>query len=115
MLIRISERSSEPIYLQIAAQIRRQVADGTLRAGQTLPPIRELADSLDVNMHTVRAAFAILRGEGLVDMRRGRGVTVLHDAAKHATINDLARALVSEARRVGMSDTDIQHAVEAQL
>jgi rhamnose utilization protein RhaD (predicted bifunctional aldolase and dehydrogenase) len=45
----------------------------------------------------------------------GRGITVLHDAAKHATINDLARALVSEARRVGMSDTDIQHAVEAQL
>ena len=115
MIIRISERSSEPIYLQIAAQLRRQVADGTVRSGETLPPVRELAASLDVNMHTVRAAFSILRDEGLIDMRRGRGITVLKAARDTATIVELARSLVSEARRMGLSDSDIQHAVEAQL
>jgi GntR family transcriptional regulator len=114
MLIVIDERSHEPLFRQIAAQIRRAIADGKVAAGHRLPAARELADSLAVNLHTVLRAFNELREEGLVEMRRGRGVTVL-DRKPQANLRQSAQVLAREARKQGVSRTELLRLVKEYL
>lgn len=104
MLIQIDESSTVPLFTQIAGQVRRGIADGSLTAGDRLAPARELAASLGVNMHTVLRAYQELRDEGLVEMRRGRGVTVSKEAPDVAPLVELATAYIAAARRRGMTD-----------
>ncbi|MCU7825557.1 GntR family transcriptional regulator [Kitasatospora sp. DSM 101779] len=108
MLFRVNPASPQPLAEQIAACVRRAVADGTARPGDRLPPARSLADSLDVNMHTVLRGYQILREEGLVDLRRGRGAQ-LTDAASpgRARLGAAAGALVAEARTLGLTDEEV--------
>jgi GntR family transcriptional regulator len=114
MLIVIDENSTEPLFQQIASQIRRAMASGAVIAGERLPAARELADSLDVNLHTVLRAFGELRDEGLVEMRRGRGVTVLGHK-RQAALRQNAHALAKEARRQGLSSADVLKLVKEYL
>ncbi|QGG94263.1 GntR family transcriptional regulator [Actinomarinicola tropica] len=104
MLIQIDESASLPLFSQIAGQVRHAIADGSLRVGDRLAPARELAASLGVNMHTVLRAYQELRDEGLVEMRRGRGVTVSAAAPDVAPLVELATAYIAAARRRGMTD-----------
>lgn len=115
MLLRIDQGSTVALHDQLAGQIRSAIADGTLEAGERLPPARELATSLGVNVHTVLRSLQALRDEGLLDIRRGRGVTVTGAAPKLAPVTDLARAFIAGARRLGMSDGDIRRLVEETL
>lgn len=76
MLFRIDPASSQGLADQIAAQVRRALIEGRLSPGDRLPAARELAEGLDVNMHTVLRGYAQLREEGLVEVRRGRGAQI---------------------------------------
>jgi len=114
MLIAIDEQSPDPLFRQIAAQIRRAIADGKVVAGHRLPAARELAGSLAVNLHTVLRAFDELRDEGLVEMRRGRGVTV-RDRKPQANLRQSAQVLAREARRQGVSRTELLRLVKEYL
>ncbi len=76
MLFRIDDTISVPLGTQIAVQIRRSIAAGELEPHERLPPARELASDLDVNLHTVLRAYGMLRDEGLIEMRPGRGTRV---------------------------------------
>ncbi|WP_052389948.1 GntR family transcriptional regulator [Streptomyces sp. NRRL B-24484] len=116
MLFRVNPASPQPLAEQIAACVRRAVAEGTARAGDRLPPARALADSLDVNMHTVLRGYQILREEGLVDLRRGRGAQ-LTDAASpgRARLGAAAGELVAEARAQGLADEEVLDLVRAAL
>ena len=71
MWLSINEDDARPLYLQIVEQIRGQVAGGGLKEGDELPSVRELADSLGINMHTVRSAYLKLRR---LPMRRWPGL-----------------------------------------
>ncbi|MGY6502431.1 MAG: GntR family transcriptional regulator [Acidimicrobiales bacterium] len=115
MLIEIDESSSVPLFAQIAGRVRLAIADGSLGPGDRLAPARELAAGLDVNMHTVLRAYQTLRDEGLVDMRRSRGVIVTGRAPDDAAMIHLAKAYIDEARSRGLSDPDIITFLEAQL
>ena len=78
--LQIDSNASLPIVAQIQQQITWLIASGNLKAGDRLPPIRELAGQLGVHMHTVRFAYQRLESEGLVSTRRGRGTIILeHD------------------------------------
>jgi len=115
MLWTIDAQSPQPLHEQLAGQIRRGIAARELAEGEKLPPARDLAKGLGVNMHTVLRAFQTLRDEGLLEVRRGRGTSVARDAKSAARHVELASSLVSEARRAGLRDREILRLVEVQL
>jgi len=114
MLIVIDDHSPEPLFSQIASQVRRAIAAGEIAIGDRLPPARDLAESLDVNINTVLRALTELRDEGLVEMRRGRGVTV-QGKVKLAKLRQQAKALAAEARKQGLSRRETLKLVEEYL
>lgn len=103
MLLRIDPGSGVPLFDQLAASVRTEIARGALRPGDRLPAARDLAASLDVNVHTVLHAYQDLRDEGLVDLRRGRGAVVVDTAAASPELLAAIRSLVSESRRRGVA------------
>jgi GntR family transcriptional regulator len=91
------------------------MVDGDVGPGDRLPPAKELARSLDVNMHTVLKAYGRLRDDGLVEMRRGRGVTVVDQPMERASLVEAARSLVEQAANAGYLPAEILELVEVQL
>ena len=75
--LRVDPDASLPIATQISQQIAWLIASEQIKEGDKLPPVRELADSLEINFHTVRAAYLQLEADGLVATRRGARTTVL--------------------------------------
>jgi Predicted transcriptional regulators len=114
LLIRIDPTSTVPLGDQVAASVRRAVADGAVAAGDKLPPARELAESLGVNLHTVLRGYQRLRDEGLVDLRRGRGAVLTDRAtAGHAALAEQVEHVVALARRAGLAEQDVVDLVRA--
>ncbi|MFC7535164.1 GntR family transcriptional regulator [Actinoplanes sp. GCM10030250] len=108
MLFRVDVAAAEPLADQIAAQVRGGVMRGDLAPGERLPSARELAEVLDVNLHTVLRAYGRLRDEELIELRRGRGAVVRGDAdATRLQLAELARQFVREARRQGLAETEM--------
>ncbi len=98
---------------QIASQVRGALVSGRLEPGDKLPPARELAAGLGVNMHTVLRAYSMLRDEGTIELRRGRGAQVR--ATVDVGVVDLeeqVRALVKTATRLGMSKDQLLRHIE---
>jgi GntR family transcriptional regulator len=101
-MFRVKVDRDEPTELheQVAGEIRRAIAEGEAQPGERLPPARDLAAVLGVNTNTVLRALRALRDEGLLEFRRGRGVTIAATAEQGAVVAR-ARELVVYARRQG--------------
>ena len=97
----IDHASPVPLHEQVAAAIRRAIAEGEAVAGERLPPARDLAAVLGVNANTVFRGLRTLRDEGLVEFRRGRGVTVSGIGPQRSAVIEKARELVALARHCG--------------
>src|SRR5580704_6641290 len=93
---------SEPVALhdQVAAEIRRAIAEGEAGPGERLPLVKDIAAVLGVNKNTVLRAMHILRDEGLLEFTRGRGITVSGTPQKGAVLSRV-RELVEFARHQG--------------
>ena len=100
MLGTIDRDDALPLHEQVAAEIRRAIAEGEAGPGDRLPPARDLAAVLGVNSNTVLRALRMLRDEGLLEFRRGRGVTVA-GTPEHGAVLARARDLVTFARKHG--------------
>jgi DNA-binding transcriptional regulator YhcF (GntR family) len=101
-----------PLYEQVASEIRRAIADGEAKPGERLPPARDLAAVLAVNANTVFRALRILRDEGLLEFRRGRGVTVTGTATERGAVLSQARDLLQFAQRQGYHRNELIRIIE---
>jgi GntR family transcriptional regulator len=113
MLFRIDPSSTTSLAEQIAVQVRSGIASGDLGPGERLPPARDLARALQINMHTVLRAYGELRDAGLIGMRQGRGAWVREDAVPGLVrVEELVTQLVAEARKLGISPQDLNRMIE---
>jgi GntR family transcriptional regulator len=106
MLASIDRSDPAALHDQVAAQIRRAIADGEARAGERLPPARDLAAVMKVNANTVLRAMRVLREEGLLEFRRGRGIRVTGTPQRGAVVAK-ARELVVFARQQGYQPDEL--------
>lgn len=103
MLFTVDSSAPEPLFEQLAASIRGSIIAGGVTPGTRLPAARDLADSLDINLHTVLRAYQELRDEGFLDLRRGRGAIVAERAHDYDRLARLVAELVAEAQRLGLT------------
>lgn len=111
--LRIDPAIATPLHEQVAAAIRRAIADGEAHPGERLPPARDLAAVLDVNTNTVLRALRTLRSEGLLEFRRGRGVTITGAATSRNELVTKARELVVLSRRLGYRPEELGEIIQA--
>ena len=109
--VKIDRQEPTELFEQVAAEIRRAIADGEAKPGERLPPARDLAAVLGVNTNTVLRSLRLLRDEGLLEFRRGRGVTVAGTPEKGAVIAR-ARELVTFARQQGYRRDELIELIE---
>jgi GntR family transcriptional regulator len=106
---------TDPMLLhdQVAAEIRRAIADGEAKPGEKLPPARDLAAVLGVNTNTALRALRTLREEGLLEFRRGHGITVTGAAPRKSAVLARARELVRFARQEGYRRDELVEMIES--
>jgi len=109
--VKIDRGEPTDLFEQVAAEIRRAIADGEAKAGERLPPARDLAAVLEVNTNTVLRALRLLREEGLLEFRRGRGVTVAGTAESGAVIAEV-RELLAFARSRGYRPDEVVEMIQ---
>ncbi|MER8105723.1 GntR family transcriptional regulator [Kitasatospora sp. NPDC094016] len=107
MLLKLDTGDARPLHEQVAGAIRRAVAEGECAPGDRLPPARELSRALGVNTNTVLRGLRTLRDEGVLEFRRGRGVTVTEGAETRSELAERVRQLVADAARAGYSRNDL--------
>ena len=104
--VNIDRSGPLPLHDQVAAQIRRAIADGEAGPGERLPLAQDLAAVLGVNKNTVLRALRILREEGLLEFRRGRCITVAGTPERGAVLAHV-RKLLEFAQQQGYGRTEI--------
>jgi GntR family transcriptional regulator len=110
--VKIDRTEPTELYEQVAAEIRRAIADGEAKPGERLPPARDLAAVLEVNTNTVLRALRLLRDEGLLEFRRGRGITVAGSPERGAVVAR-TKELVRFARQNGYRTDELIRIIES--
>lgn len=115
MYISIDFNSGEAIYVQLCNQIIMQIAAEEIQEGDNLPSVRELADEIGINMHTVNKAYSILRQEGYLTLDRRNGAVISLNPDKIKAINELKqtlRVLMAQAICKDISRKEIHELVD---
>ena len=94
MVIEIDFNSDEAIYVQLMNQIILGIATSRLQEGDTLPSVRQMADNIGINMHTVNKAYTLLKQEGFVSIDRRRGAIVAIDVDKIKALEEMKENLL---------------------
>lgn len=94
MFIEIDFNSDQAIYMQLRDQIIMGIASSRFREGEMLPSVRQLADTIGINMHTVNKAYTVLKQEGYVKVDRRRGVMVSVDIDRMRAIEEIREDLM---------------------
>lgn len=93
MLIEVDFDSDEAIYIQLCNQIIMGIATSVIREGDSLPSVRQLADTIGVNMHTVNKAYSVLKREGYISLDKRRGAVISLDVDKMEQLEEMRREL----------------------
>jgi GntR family transcriptional regulator len=118
MLITIDTSHRQPIYRQIAEEIRMLIVKGELQTGSMLPSVRQLARDLGVNLNTVATAYRELREEGLINLRPGLGAVVVSRTSETHSVQELRKALRASLTGLviaGLSQTEIELILNDEL
>lgn len=93
MIVEIDFNSDEALYIQLRNQIIIGIATERIREGDSLPSVRQLADHIGINMHTVNKAYSVLKQEGFVRLDRRRGAVISLDADKMRMLKEMEREM----------------------
>ena len=118
MFITIDEADARPIYVQVAEEIKALIARGELSEGAQLPPVRQLASDLGVNLNTVATAYRELQAEGLLNIRHGAGAVVASRTAQAQSEEELRkplRAALTGLVLAGLPRVEIMNLVQSEL
>jgi GntR family transcriptional regulator len=110
--VKIDRQDPTDLYEQVAGEIRRAIAEGEAKPGERLPPAKDLAAVLGVNTNTALRALRILRDEGLLEFRRGRGISVAGTPERGAVVQR-AKELVGFARDQGYRVDELVRIIES--
>ena len=115
MIMRIDFNSDEALYMQLYNQIIMGIANSELQEGENLPSVRELADDIGINMHTVNKAYSILRQEGYLKLDRRKGAVIAVDIDKYNASVELMenmKVLIAKAICKGFSSDEIHNMID---
>ncbi len=115
MFLEIDFNSDEALYVQLKNQIIIGIAADSIKEGEVLPSVRQLADDIGINMHTVNKAYRILKDEGLISLDRRRGAVISIDIDKLRAMDELTKDMrISLAKAIckGMSREEIHDIVD---
>ena len=115
MYIEIDFNSDEALYLQLRNQIIIGIATAQFREGDELPSVRQLADTIGINMHTVNKAYSVLRREGFVRVDRRRGAVIALDIDKISAMEELKRdmlVLLAKSRCKNISRDEVHALID---
>lgn len=115
MILSIDFNSDEAIYIQLMNQIIMGIALEEFHEGDALPSVRQLADSVGINMHTVNKAYTILKQEGYIKLDRRKGAVIAIDLDKLQAINSMAKELrlvIAKALCKDISPEEIHNIVD---
>ena len=118
MYIVVDENDRRPIYQQVVDEIKALIAQGELREGTALPPVRQVAADLGVNLNTIATAYRELQREGLINIRHGAGAVVSSSTAQAKTDDELRkplRAALTQLVLAGLPRTKIMTIVGNEL
>lgn len=118
MFIVVDENDRRPIYQQVVDEIKGLIARGELREGAGLPPVRQVAADLGVNLNTIAAAYRELQREGLINIRHGAGAVVAARTASGKTDDELRkplRAALTQMALAGLPRAQIMSIVADEL
>lgn len=110
-LSKLEPAPNVPLFEQVAADIRRAIADGEAKSGERLPLAKDLAKVLGVNTNTVLRALHQLRDEGLLEFRRGRGITVAGTPERGAMLTRV-HELLDYAKKHGYRSDEVIELIE---
>ena len=118
MYITIDERDRRPLYQQVVDEIKALIAGGELLEGSSLPPVRQVASDLGVNLNTIAHAYRQLQKQGLVKIRHGAGAVVtsrlLSEATEEQLRSQLATALTHLAL-AGLGPAEVRSLIDVEL
>lgn len=115
MLIEIDFNSNEAIYIQLRNQIVMGIATSTIQEGDSLPSVRQLANTVGVNMHTVNKAYSVLKQEGFIQLDRRHGAVIALDIDKMKALEDMRQQLMillAEGRCKNISREEVHNLVD---
>jgi GntR family transcriptional regulator len=110
--VKVNRSESVTLHEQVAAEIRRAIAEGEISPGERLPPAIDIAAVIGVNKNTVIRALHILRTEGMLDVAQGRGIRVSGTVEKAAVV-DQVKSLLSYARSRGYQREEVIAIIES--
>ena len=115
MIIEIDFNSEEALYLQLTNQIILGIATARFQEGDALPSVRQLADDIGINMHTVNKAYTVLKQEGFVKVDRRKGAVIALDVNRRKALQEMDDELRSTLARAickGISKEEVHQMVE---
>ena len=115
MVLKIDFNSDEAIYIQLRNQIIIGIATEEIRNGDSLPSVRELANHIGINMHTVNKAYSVLKQEGFVKVDRRKGAVICIDIDKYEALQELKqemRVLLAKAHCNNISRGEIHQIID---
>ena len=115
MILEVDFHSEEALYIQLRNQIIVGIATNRLKEGESLPSVRQLAESIGINMHTVNKAYTVLKQEGFVKVDRRRGAVIAIDADRISDLEQMReslRVILARARCRNISREEVHALID---